>query len=314
MKYSFLLPAFKSRFLKQAIESIISQTFFDFELIVSDDNSPENLKSIVDEFDDKRIVYRRNEKNIGAERMVDHWNLLLSVAKGDYVIMAADDDTYEADFLQHVDDLVLKYPMVDLIRARVRNVNMLDDPIWEDAIYPEFQDEITAVCAYPTVCMGNYVFKRSALNKIGGFFDLPYAMGSDTASAMLMAKNGVANTHQLLFNYRISDLQVSHASKNYRVDRGKMAGAVTFHNWMRKYVDGLCYEHTKLNQIRVRTFIQNHVIRGMLHCARIYSGTLSWIEFHSLFCEMTKIGCFNRKVDKLLFMLDYIRLRKNYKR
>lgn len=99
MKYSFLLPAFKSRFLKQAIESIISQTFFDFELIVSDDNSPENLKSIVDEFDDKRIVYRRNEKNIGAERMVDHWNLLLSVAKGDYVIMAADDDTYEAEFL-----------------------------------------------------------------------------------------------------------------------------------------------------------------------------------------------------------------------
>ena len=65
-RYTFLLPAYKARYLREAIKSILDQTCHDFNLIVSDDCSPEDLKSIVDEFaGDPRLTYRRNERNIG---------------------------------------------------------------------------------------------------------------------------------------------------------------------------------------------------------------------------------------------------------
>ena len=43
MKYSFVLPAFKNDYLKEAIDSILSQSYKDFELIIIDDASPYNL-------------------------------------------------------------------------------------------------------------------------------------------------------------------------------------------------------------------------------------------------------------------------------
>lgn len=77
MKFSFLLPAYKVSFLEQSINSILNQKFKDFEIIISDDCSPNNIKEIVNNFHDSRITYQRNDKNIGAENMVNHWNLLL---------------------------------------------------------------------------------------------------------------------------------------------------------------------------------------------------------------------------------------------
>lgn len=50
-KYNFLLPAYKPDFFKEALDSILGQTYRDFKLIIWDDCSPYDLKSIVDEYD-----------------------------------------------------------------------------------------------------------------------------------------------------------------------------------------------------------------------------------------------------------------------
>lgn len=66
MKYTFLLPAYKAKYLDKALDSIKRQTFSDFKVVISDDYSPENLYDIVLPYiDDARFSYRRNEKNIG---------------------------------------------------------------------------------------------------------------------------------------------------------------------------------------------------------------------------------------------------------
>lgn len=71
-KYTFLLPAYKARYFAEALESIKNQTFADFNCIVSDDCSPEDLKAIFDEKvgSDSRFTYRRNEANMGSESLV----------------------------------------------------------------------------------------------------------------------------------------------------------------------------------------------------------------------------------------------------
>ena len=92
IKFSILVPAFKARFLAECIDSILSQTYTNLELIIVNDASPENLDEIVSRYDDARIQYYVNEKNFGAINVVDNWNKCLSYATGEYVICMGDDD------------------------------------------------------------------------------------------------------------------------------------------------------------------------------------------------------------------------------
>ena len=74
VKYSFVLPAYKACFFREAIESILNQTYSEFELIIVNDASPEDLDSIVNSYSDERIRYYRNKENIGGRDLVAQWN------------------------------------------------------------------------------------------------------------------------------------------------------------------------------------------------------------------------------------------------
>ena len=63
--FSILIPAYKSSYLRKCLDSVLSQTYKNYEIIIVDDDSPEDLKSIVDEYPTSQIKYFRNEKNCG---------------------------------------------------------------------------------------------------------------------------------------------------------------------------------------------------------------------------------------------------------
>ena len=83
-KISVLMPIYNTpkEYLKEAIESILNQTFTDFEFLILND-SPDNteLDKIVASYKDKRIRYSKNEKNLG---ITPSRNKLIDIAKGDY--------------------------------------------------------------------------------------------------------------------------------------------------------------------------------------------------------------------------------------
>ena len=93
-KYSFVMPAFKGAFLYEAIDSVLKQTYDDFELIVVNDCSPDDLSTIVNKFVDKRVRYYENTTNCGGNDLVAHWNNCVKLSYGTYVILATDDDVY----------------------------------------------------------------------------------------------------------------------------------------------------------------------------------------------------------------------------
>ena len=106
MKYSFVLPAYKILYFKEAIDSILAQTYTDFELIIVNDASPEDLEAIVKDYNDSRIRYYVNTQNLGGKDLVAQWNHCLEYAKSDYVILASDDDVYMPNYLEKMDILV----------------------------------------------------------------------------------------------------------------------------------------------------------------------------------------------------------------
>lgn len=90
-KVSVVIPIFRTKeaFLREAIESVLKQSFVDFELLLLDD-CPENTReAIVREFADDRIVYLKNETNLG---IAGAHNRLISLAKGEYIAVLDHDD------------------------------------------------------------------------------------------------------------------------------------------------------------------------------------------------------------------------------
>ena len=218
MKYTFLLPAYKAQYLEKALDSIQSQTFIDFKVIISDDCSPDKLYKIVRPYlDDPRFSYRRNEKNIGGKSLVEHWNLLVDLCETDFFIMASDDDIYSPDFLEELDSLICKYPNVDLFHARAHVINERDEVTMNDALYNEFASQMEFMASYGNQghveCVPNYIYRTKRIKEIDGFVDFPLAWCSDTATNNLMAENGCVTSKNILFSFRMSGENISSISK-----------------------------------------------------------------------------------------------------
>ena len=222
--------------MREAIRSILNQSYQDFELIVVDDCSPEFLKEIVGEFGDERIEYHRNEHNIGGKDLVAQWNHCLQYAKGDYVILATDDDLYEPNFLQEMVTLIEKYPEVELFRARILQVNADNHIMGIDQCYKEYLTKDEFVYHMLHGMKGGipqYAFRRMALIDKGGFVNFPKAWASDDATAVMMAEHGVATTQEHLVRFRWSDINIS-SDKRSIVE--KVQARLHFYHWLRQHL------------------------------------------------------------------------------
>ena len=91
MKVSVLTPIYKTdeRFLRSAIESVLAQTFADFEFLLLDDCPEDDRERVVRSYDDRRIVYLKNDRNLG---ITSSRNRLIDLAKGEYLAVFDHDD------------------------------------------------------------------------------------------------------------------------------------------------------------------------------------------------------------------------------
>ena len=91
MKVSVLTPIYKTdeRFLREAIESVLKQTFTDFEFLLLDDCPEDDREKVVRSYDDSLIVYLKNDRNLG---ITASRNKLIDLAKGEYLAVFDHDD------------------------------------------------------------------------------------------------------------------------------------------------------------------------------------------------------------------------------
>ncbi len=104
------MPVFNdARFIRLAIESLLAQSFIDFELIISDDCSTDGSMDICLEYakKDKRIRYYRQKDNIGIQKNME---FLLGCARGEYFMWAADDDYWSPIFIQTLINALYRSP------------------------------------------------------------------------------------------------------------------------------------------------------------------------------------------------------------
>ena len=95
--FTIAIPTFnRAGMLKQALESLRDQSFRDFEIVIGDNGSTDDTATVVAEFSDLPICYRRRLENLGP---VANFNQLIQEAKGEFFVLHWDDDFLHRDFL-----------------------------------------------------------------------------------------------------------------------------------------------------------------------------------------------------------------------
>lgn len=230
--FSFVMPAYKAEFIKESIDSILGQTYANLELVIVDDCSPEPIGDIVKLYDDKRVSYYRNKENIGEKNLVAQWNKCLSYAKGEWVILATDDDVYEITFLETFMQLHEKYPNADLFRGRICWIDEKSRISYIERNYESYMSHVQFYYQMMDSMKGGvpeYIFKREKLVENCGFVNFPKAWGSDDATAIMMSENGVLFSEKPLVSFRWSGQNISTCDK-YAEE--KVQARILYSKWM----------------------------------------------------------------------------------
>lgn len=266
-KYTFLCPSYKSDFLEESLRSMLGQTLHNFKILLSDDCSPAPIYEVYKKIKKglpppdggNCLSYRRNHVNFGGARLVDHWNLLLDLCDTDYLIIASDDDVYSKDFLREIDLLAGKYPQLDIFCSRAQRIDKLGIVTARDEPTDEFETQIDFLyglyCLHRIKCIGNYVFKTSALRKMGGFLNFPYGWGSDDATVSMMCKKGIAITPGVHFSFRLSGRNISTQS-DHSITTQKTKARIMNIVWFDDFKKSLTTDGSKLEENRLHEYLR----------------------------------------------------------
>ena len=158
MKFSILLPTRdRLELLRYAVESILRQDFADWELVISDNDSDEDIGSYVSGLRDPRIRYVRLAQFVP---VTDNWNNALAHSTGDYVVMLGDDDILLPGCLSKLAALIERYSS-------------------PDTVYVE-----AVQFAYPGVIPGNAgAFLQTGYCEFMGHGDGPFLLAPEAARA-----------------------------------------------------------------------------------------------------------------------------------
>lgn len=122
-KLSIGLPVYNGeKYLSEAIDNLLSQTFTDFELIICDNASTDRTAEICHEYArrDRRIIYHRNETNIGCAQ---NFNRVLEYACGEYFKWASYDDLHAPNFLEECIQVLDNDPSIILCHTRTNFID-----------------------------------------------------------------------------------------------------------------------------------------------------------------------------------------------
>jgi glycosyltransferase involved in cell wall biosynthesis len=212
---SILMPVYNAeKYLREAAESILSQTFSDFEFIALNDGSSDDSGAILFEYEkkDARVVFRNFEENRGLPALL---NIGMSMARGRYLARMDADDVSFPTRLQEQVDFMESHPEVDICGTWVELIGARQGERWQHpvdhaSIYARmlFNDAL----AHPTVMM-----RVSSIRKHNLLYDEKsmYIEDYDLWSRAL-PKLQVSNLGQVLLKYRVHAQGIS---VKYRVEQ-----------------------------------------------------------------------------------------------
>ena len=221
MKYSIGIPTYRRpKDLRNAIASVLAQTVPDFELVICDNDSGDETESVVRGFNDSRIRYFKNEKNIGGPKNMQQ---CIENSTGEWFILLSDDDALFPEYLSYLEEGVRLYPKGTIFSTAYLYGSdckgILGKTVHYSAgIWKEFEvsnhkpvvlngiEVAISLLFEATIMHPVTALRRSTVQETGGYFS-DFMYGSDLLTFARVAAKG-----EVVFDYRIGGWYHSHAS------------------------------------------------------------------------------------------------------
>jgi len=199
--------------VRQAIDSVLSSSFDDFEFLISDDYSLDDTWQIIQSYNDPKIRAWKNETNIGE---YPNRNKVLNEAKGKYIFYLDGDDILYKDTLKNIHKYLLQFPDAGAVWGiPIREIDFAVLP-YEFAPAQVLQlIYLTRLPFFSVIGFAETVFKTELLKSIG--FDTKYSTGDTYIKRKLALTSTVVMIPEGFSYWRQSPNQASQkVSSNYR--------------------------------------------------------------------------------------------------
>lgn len=218
------------QWIQLAVESVIRQTFKDFELIIVCDN-PENSEGItyIESLQDDRIILLTNTANLGPTKS---FNKAISAAKGEYIARMDADDICLPERLQAQVNFLDKHPDTSVCATDTHTINK-DGKVIRRNRYKRKRDIelmfISNCISHPSV-----MFRKSLLDTRNPIYNEEYIYSQDYELWQYLLLNGhrIHSLDQTLLLYRKHKVQISSAMKMKQVELFKKAHKSFITNWL----------------------------------------------------------------------------------
>lgn len=213
-KISVLMSVYNGeKYLREAIVSILNQTFGDFEFIIINDASTDSSGLIIDSYLDARIKCINNEINLGLTKSL---NKGIDTAKGEYIArMDADDLSHPERFAKQL-YFLHKNSDVTICGTQINELGKMDQVSNFPLTHNEIKVELlsTNPLAHPTV-----IWRKKDFDDNGFKYDEAYRTSQDYELwSRVLYKLKAANLKENLLQYRVHNKQVSVNQANYQTD------------------------------------------------------------------------------------------------
>lgn len=284
---SVIMPVYnEGRYLKHAIDSILNQSFRDFEFVIIDDGSKENINKIINQYSDQRIIYYKNNRNLGITKSL---NIGLQKASGKYIARMDADDVAMPDRLKVQKKYLDDNPDIFLIGAMAEIIDENDNKqkSWE---YPFNYYDIAYSMFFYNPIMHSTIFFRSSLIDNVGKYNENYKFAQDFEFYTRIIKLcKVENLRDYLLQYRCHKKSISFFTETQKEQR-VLADEIRF-NYTRQYGIRNYKEFETFNRI------------GNYHDNNWYK-SLKFLKYHyKIYNNFIDTNNINLKSEKSLFEL-----------
>lgn len=216
-KISVVMPVYNGeKYLREAIDSILNQTFTDFEFIIINDCSTDGTEEIIKSYDDSRIVCIKNEKNMG---VADSLNKGLDMVTGEYIArMDADDISFPKRFEKQV-KYMDRHKDIAVCGSAIEYLDTINDKKNPYTIMNKNEIKVNMLFGpyipHPTVMM-----RRSIIDSEHYRYDNNYDKVEDFELwTRVLLKYDVCNIKPVLLKYRI---HIGQVTRNYSDEKKQL--------------------------------------------------------------------------------------------
>jgi len=304
MKFSIIVPVYNvEKYLEKCLNSLLTQSYKNFEVIVVNDGSPDNSEKIINEFvkKDKRVRYFKKENG----GLSNARNYGVTKAKGDYLVFVDSDDFIDENLLEVINDNIIDN--LDIIRFQVRTIN---DAAEEDAHEQPFEN-LNNVDAFEIISKYKYIepawcyaynasfWKKNKFEYANGKYHEDFGL----TPLILFKARKISSVDYIGYNYIIRDNSIM-TTTNYTKTKQKVFDMLDHFDYLYKEINKIT-GLTVPDKSTVFSYIANSlIIKGRELDKKDLEEYRKELVRRKIF-ELIKTDTLVRKVKRLIIKINY---------